>query len=186
MRSFQMVARGIDVAPFHNELMRHGDLWNADTFRTTYENTPHIDVDDIILRYSDPDLTRQGPDAVQNDNGAVWYPAAHKLLAVKPLVLNLMFYLGSYELSRLVVSRVPPGGKILRHADDVGRYVHLGDIARYHIVIQGLPGSMFMCGDEAVSMLTGEIWWFDAHSEHEIINNSADDRIHLMADLRLW
>ena len=36
-----------------------------------------------------------------------------------------------------------------------------------------------------VNMLTGEIWWFNNQAEHEIINNSADDRIHLIVDIRV-
>lgn len=62
----------------------------------------------------------------------------------------------------------------------------MGDIARYHLVVQGLPGSMYRCGEEEVCMQTGETWWFNAHLEHEIRNGSADDRIHLMCDLRKW
>lgn len=186
MRHFLRIAKDIDVLPFHQALLRHPDLWNQDNFRTTYKDTPHGDVDDILLRYSPTDKDPTDTSSVQNDHGASWYPAAATLPEARPLVLNLMAYLGGYELARLLVSRLKPGGVILPHADAVGDYVHLGDIARYHIVIQGLPGSVFRCANEEVQMVTGEIWWFDAHETHEIINNSADDRIHLMADFRLW
>lgn len=183
-----MIGRGVDVTPLHHAIIRQPELWNENTFRTTYENTPHGDVDDIWLRYSDTERTADPKDtsSVQNDHSAVWYPAAVKLPEAKELVLNLARYVGAYSLERLVISRMKPGGKILPHADAVGDYVHLGDIARYHIVVQGLPGSMFYCGDEQVCMQTGEIWWFDAHQTHEIVNNSSDDRIHLMADFRKW
>jgi hypothetical protein len=188
LRNFLLIATGIDVMPLHHALIRRPDLWNQNTYRTTYAGTPHGDVDDIWLRYSDTERTadpmQTGP--VQNDHGAVWYPAAKELPEAKPLILNLMHYLSAYELGRVVISRIKPGGRILPHADIDGDYVHLGDIARYHIVVQGLPGSLFRCGDEQVDMRTGEVWWFDAHSTHEVINNSADDRIHLMADLRKW
>jgi len=53
-------------------------------------------------------------------------------------------------------------------------------------VLQGLPGSLYKCGDETVEMLTGEIWWFDAHSTHEVLNNSAGDRVHLLVDVRIY
>jgi Aspartyl/Asparaginyl beta-hydroxylase len=187
MRNFQLIGRGLDVTPLHHALVRQPELWNAETFRTTYKHTPHADVDDIIIRYSAPEaLNRDDTSAVQNDHGAVWYPAAQSLPEVKPIVLNLMAYMGAYELARCVISRLKPGGRILPHADAVGDYVHMGDIARYHIVVQGLPGSMYRCGDEEVCMQTGETWWFNAHLEHEIYNNSKDDRLHLMADLRKW
>jgi hypothetical protein len=33
-------------------------------------------------------------------------------------------------------------------------------------------------------MAPGEAWWFDNAQEHEVINNSADDRIHMIVDIR--
>lgn len=187
MRNFQLMGSGIDMTPLHHALVRQPELWNAEEFRTTYKDTPHGQADDIVIRYSDVSkLDTEDTSNVQNDHGAVWFPAAQKLPEVRPLVMTVMGYTNAYELVRCVISRLEPGSVILPHADDVGDYVHLGDIARYHIVVQGLPGSMFRCGNEEVNMKTGEVWWFDAHQEHEIINNSADDRIHLMADLRRW
>lgn len=188
MRHFQLMSRNMDMVPLHHALIRQPELWNQNTFRTTYAGTPHVDVDDIWLRFSAPERTADTSDLdpVQNDAGAVWYPAADKLPEAKPLVVNLMHYMGAYELGRLLITRIPPGGKILPHADVDGDYVQQGDIARYHLVVQGLPGSQFRCGGEQVDMQTGEIWWFRASEEHEIVNNSAEDRIHLIADLRRW
>jgi len=188
MRYFQRLFQNVDMMPLHHALIRQPELWNTETFRTTYKDTPHGAVDDIWLRYSDQERTANPEDTseVQNDHGAVWYPGAQALPEAKPLILDLMRYTGAYELVRSVISRIPPGGRILRHADAVGDYVHLGDIARYHFVVQGLPGSQFVCGNEAIDMLTGEVWWFSAHDEHEVKNNSSDDRISLMCDLRKW
>jgi hypothetical protein len=33
-------------------------------------------------------------------------------------------------------------------------------------------------------MPKGTIWWFDNEKEHEVINNSANDRIHMVVDIR--
>jgi hypothetical protein len=188
LKHFHLIGRGLDMTPLHHALIRQPELWNQNEYRTKYAGTPHIDVDDIWLRYSAQERTADLEDhkPVQNDHSAVWYPAANKLPEAKPLIVNLMAYLGAYDLGRVVISRIPPGGRITPHADVQGDYVHLGDIARYHLVVQGLPGSMFYCGGEQVNMQTGETWWFDAHAEHEVKNNSADDRIHLMCDLRKW
>jgi Aspartyl/Asparaginyl beta-hydroxylase len=183
MRNFQQIGTGVDVLPLLHAIQRQPQLWNQQRFRTTYDNTPHADVDDIWLRFS-PE--RAGFDQVIEDTSPIWQPAASGLPQAKPLVLNLMSYLGAYELGRLLITRLRPGGRILPHADTDGAYVNQGDIGRYHIVLQGLPGSTFRCGDEVVQMLTGEIWWFDAGVCHSVENNSADDRIHLIADFRLW
>lgn len=186
MRNFQLISRGVDMGPLHLSLSQNPDLWNENAYRTQYENTPHQDVDDILIRYSAKldDLSDHAK--VQNDVGNVWYPAVNRLPEVKGLVLNLMAYLEGFELGRVLISRTPPGGRILPHSDAQGDYVYIPRGGRYHLVVQGLPGSMFRCGDEEVCMQTGEVWWFNHLEEHELCNNSADDRIHLMTDIIRW
>jgi hypothetical protein len=194
MRYFDRVFTGANVAALRHQLSRHPELWNADRFRTTYPNTAHAEVDDILIRFSD--TSKAGKDTIVMGDGheVVWHPAAQVLTEVKPLVMGLMALVNGYSLERVLISRVPPGKGILRHKDADGHYVNQGSIARYHIVVQGLPGSQFVCGpepspterDESVFMLTGEVWSFDAHSYHHVFNGSADDRIHLMADVRIW
>jgi hypothetical protein len=51
-------------------------------------------------------------------------------------------------------------------------------------VVSSAPGVTFRCGDEKVHMETGEVWWFQNALEHEVINNSAHERIHLIIDIR--
>lgn len=189
MRNFERIGDGVDVGPLMHAITRAPGLWNENTFRTQYVGTPHLDVDDIWLRFSAPQKVQDPGETigVVNDTGAVWYPAARQLASdVEPIVRALTFRVKGWSLERLLITRVRAGGRILRHADAAGNYVELGDISRYHVVLQGLPGSMFLCGDEQVNMRTGEIWWFNALLEHEVINNSADDRVHLLVDLRTW
>ncbi len=169
--------------PLLRELHRRPELWNANRFRTTYPNTPHGDVDDIWLRFSDASKC-DTTSTVIGDNNPVWHPAA-KVLPFQPIVLDLMRRVGAYGLDRCLITRLRPGKRILPHADDQGSYVHDPERERYHVVLQGLPGSLYRTGDETVTMLTGEVWLFDALTEHEVINNSADDRIHMLVDLRL-
>jgi len=33
-------------------------------------------------------------------------------------------------------------------------------------------------------LVSGEVWWFDNTQEHEVMNNSADDRIVMIVDIR--
>jgi quercetin dioxygenase-like cupin family protein len=35
-------------------------------------------------------------------------------------------------------------------------------------------------------METGSAWWFNAHKCHWVVNDSADDRIHMLVDVRLF
>ena len=185
MKNFYRVAQGVPVNNLMQQVMRQPSLWNENTFRTTFPNTPHAEVDDIWLRFSDPAKCTTTTNVIGDDT-PVWHPPAKALPAVKPIVQAVMATVDAYELGRLLITRLRPGGRILRHADKDGSYVQTADRARYHVVLQGLPGSLYTTGDETVCMQTGEVWWFNAHEEHEVVNNSADDRVHLLVDVRTW
>lgn len=187
MRYFQRLASGLNVAPLAHALQRKPHLWNADRLRTTFEGSPHAQADDILLRFEDVGGSADEPGFTERLESAerVWKPAWDELPEVRPLLGPLLMSVGAYEMARLMVTRLKPGAGITPHADTQGAYANLPDIARYHLVVQGLPGSLFRCGDETVCMETGSVWWFDARTEHEVVNNSVDDRIHLLIDARL-
>lgn len=183
MKHFLRLAERVDTMPLLHALHRQPELWNADTFRTQYPGTPHREVDDILLRFSDPAKCNT-VSTVIGDGKPVWHPAAAKL-PWRPIVLDLMRRVEAYQLDRLLITRLAPGGRIMPHADDQGEYVNDPSRERYHVVIQGLPGSLYTNGDETVTMRTGEVWLFDPLLVHSIQNNSEDDRIHMLVDLKL-
>ena len=53
---------------------------------------------------------------------------------------------------------------------------------RVHIPIITDPKVTFTCGDETVHMAAGESWIFDNWLPHSVVNNSENDRIHLVFD----
>ncbi len=183
MRNFRLIATNVDVLPLAFSLHRNEALWNADRFRTEYPGTPHSDVDDVLIRFSDPEQCNT-VSTVIGDDKPIWHPAAYILPWQAP-VLDLMRRMGAYQLDRLLITRLRPGARIAPHADDQGDYVNAPDRARFHIAIQGLPGSLYHNGDETVCMLSGSVWTFNPLLIHSIENNSADDRITLIADLCL-
>lgn len=183
MRNFIRMSGGLDTTQTLLELARQPQLWGARNFRTTFAGTPHTDVQDIWLRFN---AEAKELDNVAKANDIIWYPEISHFPSIGQIVLPLMLYTKSWTIERLLVTRLPPGGRIAPHADDNGPYVTQPCINRYHVVLQGLPGSLFRTGDETVQMLTGEIWWFNPLIEHECLNNSCDDRIHLLVDLKSW
>lgn len=185
MRYFQQIGVGVDVMPLAHALQRQPELWNQNTYRSTFKDTPHREVEDIWIRYPDAQ-EGQSNDEVANIETSIWHPAIERLPQVKPLILSLMNRVEAYDLCRVLITRLSPGKKIYPHADVGGAYVHMKDVARYHIPIQALPGCVFGCGDEEVQMATGDVWWFNAHAVHYVVNNSADDRIHLLVDVRTF
>lgn len=173
MKYFLKLTENVQVMPLMMSLARQSALWNDNKLRTTFEGTPHMEVDDILLRFGVAD----GNDLEAADL------APMVALNAKELCLNVMQLVRGSRLGRVVITRTEPGKRILPHADVMGEYAKY--YTRYHVVLQGLPGSLFMCGDESVNMRTGELWWFSAQDEHSVINNSADDRIHLLVDVRV-
>ncbi len=162
------------MLPLMTAIARQPSLWNADNCRREFEHTPHLATDDILLRFGSKD---------GNALEAVDAPVMQKLPDVKSEVLNVMRLVNGSRLGRVIITRLEPGKKILPHSDVLGDYASY--YTRFHLVLQGLPGSLFSCGDETVNMLTGELWWFDAKAEHSVANNSKDDRVHMLIDVRI-
>lgn len=174
MRYFYKLIEGFQVLPFMAALARQPELWNQDNLRREFENTPHMATDDILLRFGSKD---------GDDLEAIDRPAMLRLPDLKRMLLDTVRLVHGSRLGRVIITRLEPGKKILPHSDVLGEYSKY--YTRYHLVLQGLPGSLFTCGDETVNMLTGELWWFDASAEHAVINNSRDDRIHMLIDIRI-
>lgn len=181
MRNFQLMMTNVDVVPLLNAVMRNAHLWNQHKLRTTHENTPHSAVSDIWLRFNDLSLYENQEAKVLDEHESINYPAFAVLPQARPLIFGLMNAVQGERLGRCLITRLAPGDRITKHADSGS---HAAYFDRYHVVLQGHPGCVFNCGNETVQMRTGEVWWFQNQIEHEVINDSAADRIHLIVDIR--
>lgn len=173
MLNFHRLAQNIDVGRLLASIARRPDLWDADKLRTGFEHSPHAEAHDIVLRF--------GPANIHDPHPNIDRPAM-AALGAKQMALQIMGLVGGSELGRVLVTRLEPGKRILPHADE-GEYNAYFD--RYHVCLQSLPGNVFRCGDEQITPLTGELWWFNNKREHEIINNSSDSRMTLIIDTRI-
>ena len=184
MRNFQLIAHSVDVIPLMNALAVNRHLWNQNTLRTQHPMSPHQEVDDIWIRFDDlEEYKNTGKvDHILDQYESVWYDGVRDLPQVRPLIFDLMRRVEASRIGRVLITRLAPGKRISAHVDGGD---HAAYYERYHVVLQGLPGSLFRAGDETVTMHTGQVWWFDNAQEHEVVNNSADDRIHLIIDLRV-
>lgn len=84
------------------------------------------------------------------------------------------------SLQRVVIARLFPFGQVKPHADS-GLYWKMRD--RYHLVLEAKEGSIFISGGERQKFVEGEIWWFNNHVEHEVVNDSPHQRTHIIFDL---
>jgi hypothetical protein len=186
MQNFQRISGGVDIMPLLLAIKRRPDLWKEDTYLRDYPQGPFRQIESIMLRFpvksvheTEAELQKHLSTYDQHEN--VDYPAYKLLPEARPLVMNLMAYVGGERLGRVMINKIAPGGVIYPHSDTPA---HAEYYSRFHIVLQSQPGVVFRAGDEQVYMGTGEVWWFDNSQEHEVINNSADDRIHMIVDIR--
>lgn len=178
MRNFLKVLSGINVTPLLLQIYAHQELFGADRIRSTYaEDSPHKEVTDILLRFSESELPAIGDD-LQCD----WQSSIADLPFAKDIAFSLMSSFRGEQLGRVMVTRLPPGKTITPHADVKGKYANF--YTRFHVPLQSDPGVLFACGDEQVNMVPGEVWWFNGHLTHSVVNNSARDRLNLIVDLR--
>lgn len=178
MKNFYKLAEDMDVKPLILALKINADLWNENTLRTKHEGTAHSQVNDIWLRFNE--VVNLGENVV-DDKECINYSAIYALPDARNLILWLMTRVSGARLGRCLITELKPGKKIHPHVD-MGAPAEYYE--RYHIVLSGHKGCIFRAGDEQVTMLTGEVWWFDNEQEHEVINNGAEDRIHMIVDIR--
>lgn len=177
MRHFTKIGEGIDVVPILNALAVRPDLWNENDLRTTFPGSPHSECDDIWLQFNDP----TNPESVINDLDVVPYRAWREIPGIASLVLDMMRRVDGMRLGRCMITRLPPGATIPEHTDQGAPATYF---SRYHLALQSPPGAINYSGDEAVQYRMGELWQFDNRVPHKIVNNSADDRIVVVMDVR--
>lgn len=189
MQNFMLLASAIDVTPLMLAIKRRPDLWKADTYLRDYPQGPFGEIESIMLRFPEKRVFEQENEVEAYKRGehffdqheSIDYPAYAVLTEARPIVMALMTRVGGERLGRVMINKIAPGGHIFPHADTPE---HTAYYSRFHVVLQSQPGVVFKSGDEQAYMATGEAWWFDNKQVHEVINNSADDRIHLVIDVR--
>lgn len=189
MKNFVHIASNVPVIGLTLAIARlekSNGVWRADTYLRDYPQGPFGNCESIILRFP-PRSVFETEEALkdaavhidQHEN--VDQPVFKTLTEARPLIFNLMSAVEGERLGRVMINKLLPGGVIYPHADTP---LHADYWDRFHIVLASAPGSNFRCGDEAVNMRSGDIWWFNNKLEHEVVNNSAAERVHMIVDIR--
>lgn len=191
MRNFHLIATGLDVNPLVLAIKRRPELWKEDTFLRLYPQGPFGEIETIMFRFqkiveglTDEEIAlyKQNKLAGHDQYEAIDYPAYGILHEARPLIMGLMARVQGERLGRVFINKVIPGGRIFLHrdTDEQTRYY-----TRFHIVLEGLPGAILRAGDEQINMTTGDCFWFDNKQEHEVLNNSAGDRLSMVVDIKV-
>lgn len=179
MKNFQLIST-FSPAALLNEVMRQPDLWKADTYLRDYPQGPFGDTETIFLRFP-PASVSELEQGQKDQHESIWMDGALHLPSARPLIFAVMTIVQGERLGRVMINQLRPGGRVFPHADTPA---HAQYWDRYHLVLKSGPGCSFRCGDEKIQMESGTVWWFQNQLEHEVINNSSDDRIHMIVDIR--
>ena len=83
--------------------------------------------------------------------------------------------------NRVRLMRLQPGGHIRRHFDPLHQISR--ELVRLHIPVTTSPQVAFVVHDARVTMSAGEVWHVDVRFRHEVINQGATSRVHIVADV---
>ena len=184
MNNLVKIAHGIDTAPLLLELARQPKLWNRRRFRKDTPGTPHSEMSDIWLRYNDEKPFKESGDysTFNDEHESVFYPEWFALPSVRPIVYAMMARTQATRLGGILITKIPPGGRIAPHADGGWHATYYN--TKLYVVLQSNPQCVNRAEEEQVAMAPGEVWYFDNTKEHEVVNNGTDDRITLIICLR--
>ncbi len=187
MKNFQLIASGVDVTQLILGYKRRPDIWREDTYLRDYKQGPFKDLESIMLRF--PEKTVHETEEALKEHAAthdlqdcINYPGWWQFPEAQKFVRSVMNLVEGERIGRVFLNRLRAGGKIYPHADHP---FHAGYWRRFHLVCESEPGVEFRCGDETIHMEPGQVWYFNNALEHEVLNNSASDRVHLVMDFRL-
>jgi hypothetical protein len=103
-----------------------------------------------------------------------------------PYVRQAMASFGEV-LGRSRLMKLAAGAEVSTHVDF---NYHWYTRVRIHIPIITHPGVRFHCADAALHMRPGECWIFNSWRRHRVVNDSPDERVHLVIDIagssRFW
>jgi mannose-6-phosphate isomerase-like protein (cupin superfamily) len=184
MNHMVKLAQGIDTAPLLLAIARQPKLWNRHRMRKDYAESPHAQMDDIWLRFNDEKPFKEKDDytGISDQHDSVFYPEWHALPQARPIVFGLMTRVEGTRLGGILITRIPPGGRILPHVDDTWHVRHYN--TKIYVVLQSNPQCVNRVGDERVVMAPGDAWYFDNTKEHEVMNDGPNDRISLIISIR--
>jgi len=179
MKYFKLIERSVDVALFLQEIQANPDAWTLDTERQNLK--AQRDTETIILH-------SHGHDWIKDTKAQRRVPVSYvgRSTSNAALFLRTSAWVEEFikrmngRAGRVAIVRLKPHGQVNRHIDG---WLYYDLRHRYHLVVKSARGSLVRAGDEEVRMKEGEIWWFDNQVLHEAINDSDEDRIHVIFDV---
>lgn len=165
-----------DPTAMLTELMGAKHLFAEHPERTMNPSSPHYGTKDIWVRYSD---TLPAPR--DEPHVSVWYPGADLLPVCVDACGKLFAHVGGKELGGVLITAVPPGGRIKPHID---RGWHAEYYDKYAIQLLAHRDSYFGYDDGEFHTQSGDIFTFKNDVLHWVENPTDLIRMTLIVCLR--
>jgi GNAT superfamily N-acetyltransferase len=153
-------------------------LWDMETGRQAYAGSAHTISRSILLRWGH----ERNQVAAMRELICHWRPEyLHLHKSLSGLIAWIDTVTQSQGLGRVMLTRLPPGGRISEHQDE-GPYADLYE--RVHLCIDASLGeNYFYVGKDHFIPAPGELWWLNHKQPHSVHNNGIIPRIHLIVDV---
>jgi Aspartyl/Asparaginyl beta-hydroxylase len=179
VKSYLKLPFTYDVRPLLAQVLAAPQHIGAIPFRQDAYGTPHSSMKDVWVRYRDlrPFLEKKSLEGFDGPHESIWYPAANDYPALFPIVTDLMQRVNGRYLGGILITVLPPGGKIAPHIDHSW---HAEYYDKFFLPLQNEPGADFCFESGTISTTPGEVWLFNNQVLHWVENNSQAPRIALI------
>lgn len=170
----------VNVAPLRACLNDNPHLFGEHQERkATYDHQEMVDIWARYNAYENFDPNNRA--AFNGEHDSVWYPNSVHLTGLRPVVFQIMQAVQGERLGGVLITKLPPGGKIKRHTDSGW---HAGYYSKFYVAVQNPPGALFGFDDGIISAQDGEVWWFDNSKPHWVENATQFDRIAMIVCIK--
>ena len=181
MKHFKKLLFRFEAWPIKRQIEQHHHLWGEHPERIDFEDSPHVQSQDIWLRFRDQSELHQ-PSDYGMPHWPVWYPAWKQLTSLHSLVFHIAHEVKATDIGGILMTRIPAGASILPHVDTGWHPEHFSK--KCYAIIKANAWCVNRCMDEEVIMREGECWLFDNSVTHSVDNAGSGDRIAMIVTMR--
>lgn len=179
MLPFNKLDINVDVSEIA-DFLSDCDLWDEYPQRRIAPNSPHAEMTDIWVRYKNPEECIKTGDwsAFAEEHESEWLK---EIPGIKEMCDKLMSFLDGERLGGVLITKLPPGGKIQPHTD-AGWHASYYD--KYFIPIKNDKGAKFCFDNGEINPEEGDVWAFRNDVTHWVENNSDSDRVAMIVCIK--
>lgn len=157
------------------EFLENYEEWGENPQRGV-PGSPHEEMTDIWVRFNDPKLCDKSGDLLSfiEEHESIWLKS---FTSVNRICKKLMKFTEGERLGGVLITKLPPGGKIHPHVDG-GWHAEYYD--KYYVPIKNDKGARFCFDDGFIEPEEGQVFAFRNDVTHWVENNSEQDRIAMI------